>query len=145
MPRAQRTAHDYRDPSSFRSKWRERCIILPEEIVEQLFLWHGGQSSAAYALASTGMRELVSLSMIDAAVSELERVKRGWGRSRVTKENMDARNAVEALLGDLSSVRHFWKEHSAKEAGMDVEKYEYDQADYGLTAKVEDEIDVHSG
>jgi len=137
MPRAARTAHDYRDPSSFRSKWRERAIILPEGLVEHLFKWHGGQSTAAYALASTGMRELVSLSMIDAAVSELEAVESKL-RSREKKE-------LGSLLDDLQTVRHFWKEHDAREAGMDVKKYEYDHADYGMTAKDEDAIEVRSG
>lgn len=137
MPRAARTAHDHRDPSSFRSKWRERCIILPEEVVERLFRWHGGQSTAAYALASTGMRELVSLSMIDAAVTELEAVEAKL-RSREKRE-------LGHLLDELQTVRHFWKEHSAEEAGLDVGKYEYDQADYGLTTKLEDEIEVRSG
>jgi len=128
-----------------RGDWRKRQIILPEELIKGLFEWHGGQSTAIYALASTGMRDLVSLSMIDAAVLEMEQVKLGRGRSRVTKENMNERNAFEALLGDLGSVRHYWKEHSAKEAGMDVDEYEKDGADYGLSAEEEAEIPTRSG
>ena len=142
MPRAARTAHDYRDPSSFRSKWRERCIVLPEEIVEGLFEWHGGQGSSVYALASTGMRDLVSLSMIDAALSDLEHIQKApthtHGTSKVDRKHL------KNLIDELHTVRQYWQEHSAEEAGMEVDKYEYDGADYGLTAKDEDKISTRS-
>jgi hypothetical protein len=139
MPRrAVKTAHDYRDPSSFRSKWRERCIVLPEELVQRLFQWHDGQGSAVYALASTGMRQLVSLSMIDAALTELSVDERKL-RARADKTELNH------VINGLTDVRQYWKEHDARSAGMDVRRYEYDEADYGMTAKLEDEIPVKSG
>lgn len=132
MPRhVLKTAHDYRDPASFRIPWRKRCIVLPEDLVERLFHWHGGQSTNLYALASTGMRHLVSLSMIDNAMSEIE--------SFIGKTKGKDRRSVEDLHADLERVRLYWKEHSAHES-----KYEYDLADHGLTLKVENEIPTKS-
>lgn len=120
------------------SEWRKRQIMLPEGLVEKLFEWHGGQSTAVYALASTGMRDLVSLSMIDAAKEELDK-----DRSRVRGQK--EKRELAATVTGLDEVRHFWREHSAQEAGMDVEEYEYDRANYGLTAEEEAAISTKSG
>jgi len=47
-------------------------IALPYEIVEKLFGWHSGMD-AVYALSSTGLNHPVSLKMIDAALTLLQR------------------------------------------------------------------------
>lgn len=108
--------------SAHRSIWRKRQIILEPQVVEHLFEWHGGQNSALYALASSGMRDLVSLSMIHAALGELEREK----------------GATE-LVGELDTILRFWPEHSTQEYGMDLDEseYEYDEENYGTTPEEE--------
>jgi hypothetical protein len=111
--------------------WRRRQIILPSEIVHALSEWHGGQYTATYALMSSGMNDLVSLSMIDAAVEDLT-------PQRDEEE-------VQELIDELIHVRQYWQEHSAKEAGMlegrdEEEFYEYDAMDYGI----EDESEIET-
>jgi len=118
-------------------EWRRRQIILPETLVERLFEWHGGQSTAIYALASSGMRGLVSLSMLDAAIVELEKEKKSARGRRRTELN--------AVLGGAQEARTYWREHSAKEAGVDVDEYDYDTTDYGLSADDEASIHTRSG
>lgn len=125
-------------------EWRKRQIVLPADLVARLFEVHGGQFTATYALASSGMRDLVSLSMIDACKAELEALQgsRSWqSASRADKLELDA------AVNGLSEVRQFWRESSAKEAGMDLgdDDYEYDEADYGLSPEDEADVDTHSG
>jgi len=117
--------------------WRLRQIILPRELALRLHEAHGGQSSATYALASTGTHHLVSLSMIDEALLELESVK-GHMKGAPKKE-------VARTLGELEEVRHFWKEHSAKEAGMEDHDEGYDERDYGLSGSEESDVPTRSG
>ncbi len=134
------------------TEWRKRQIILPEELVTKLFEWHGGQFTAIYALASSGMRGLVSLSMIDAAsveisvdIKDLDSRKRRRFPKSTQEKKLEIRELKE-LLGELETIRQFWKEHSAKESGMEAEEdfdYDFDSKDYGL--ENEDEIDTHSG
>jgi hypothetical protein len=120
--------------------WRKRQIILPEPLVHRIDQWHGGQHTAVYALASTGRQDLVSLSMIDAALADLksdERLARG-------KQRTELKHAVSGL----HEVRHFWREHSAKEAGLESDPdfgYEYDRKDYGMSASEEASISTRSG
>ena len=118
--------------------WRKRQIILEPELVQKLFDWHGGQFTPTYALASTGMENLVSLSMIDAAKDELEGVLR---KVPGKKEKKDLRG----VIGDLDMARTFWSESTAKRAGMDMseDEYEYDRADYGI--EDESTINTRSG
>lgn len=121
-----------------RNEWRKRQIILPDPALARedenkslalwLSEWHGGQFTAVYALSSTGAENLVSLSMIDAALDELES----------EKPDAETKKDLEDLIGDLDTVRVYWREHSAKEAGMLVGEdeatfYEYDRQDYGTS------------
>ena len=129
-----------RNPTNFPNPtWRRREIMLPEELVPKLFDWHGGQFTAVYALASTGMRNLVSLSMIDAALRELEGVER--------KARAADRENLSEVIGELQAVRSYWKEHSYEESGAAEEgqEYEMDTADYGLDPEEEAAIDTHTG
>lgn len=48
-------------------------IVLDRDDVTELFNWHGGQGSAVYSLASTGLEHRVSVEMIVEAVNELQR------------------------------------------------------------------------
>lgn len=113
--------------------WRKRCLVLPGEVVERLFQWNGGQSTMIYRLASSGMRQPVSLSMIDMAIKEGEWAEKSLPRGAKKKD-------LGRLLDDLQVIRHFWKEHGVQEAA-----YEYDNADYGLTDKTENKIETGSG
>lgn len=109
--------------------WRRRELILPNDsedpdsgleqgVVDELFSWHGGQGSSVYSLASTGLNNLVSRSMIDAALPELNRSL----RSAKGKE----KKQLEALISELQMIRSHGQEFSAREAGMDIDEYEYD-------------------
>lgn len=110
-------------------------IILPHpapsreedgaSLAEWVSEWHGGQNTATYRLASIGSNNLVSLSMIDAAIDELEKIP----STAKYPEDVDREN-LEALIGDLDLVRSSWKEFSAKEAGLESDpdfEYEYDE------------------
>ncbi len=118
-------------------EWRKRQIILPEELVGKLFEWHNGQDSSVYALASCGMRDLVSLSMIDAAVQELELL-----HAQMKRKEREQAEDLEECIGELSGVRSFWKENSYKEAGMSLSdsEIEFDETDYDM----EDESNVNT-
>lgn len=121
------------------SEWRKRQIILPEELVARIDAWHGGQHTAVYALASSGRQDLVSMSMIDAATEDLisdTRLARGAQKRELNH-----------VLQGLANVRHFWREHSAKEAGLESDpdfEYEYDKRDYGMSAADEASISTRS-
>lgn len=123
---------------SRKNLWRKRQIILPPELVEELFAWHGGQFTPTYALASTGFDDLVSLSMLDAALTELER------DVRATKGN--AKKELANVVAGVEGIRWYWKESSAREAGMGLseDEYEYDHQDYGMDADEEKAIDTRS-
>lgn len=132
-----------------KNNFRKRQIILPDGLAEKVSEWHGGQSTATYALSSSGMEDLVSLSMIDAAMEELEtdlnKMKKQDDSIRISAaRGKGFRNQIKDLdniLGDLENVRHSWEESSAQEAGMDLDEdeYEYDHKDYGMTVEEEDE------
>jgi hypothetical protein len=124
-----------------KNNWRKRQIILEPELVTELFNWHGGQFSPLYSLASTGQGHLVSLSMIDGGLRELEldiadlKKKKDKNSKKLLKECKD-------VLGNLDLVRNYWPEHSADWAGMGLEEsdYEYDHKDWGYDADEEEEL-----
>lgn len=143
-------AHATKNSSERHNEWRLRQIILPEEVRHRVEDWHGGQGSATYRIVSIGYKHLVSLSMIDRALLELERELRMderpahglSGRSRMSRSE---RQSLEGTAGELAAVRAFWREHSAKEAGLEEHDEGYDELDYGLTAEEEREIKTRSG
>lgn len=94
---------------------RKREIILPHELIEPLSQWHSGMDSI-YALSSTGANDLVSISMITRALEELERIQR-----RHPDDELDN------LIGELQMITMSPREFSAREAGMDIEEYEFDR------------------
>lgn len=98
--------------------YRKCEILLDSELVSRLYDWHSGQRSAVYSLASTGDHNLVSLSMIDRALVELRSVYRKEKPGKGKRE-------LSNLIGDLSNVRVYWRESSAKEAGMGLSEGEY--------------------
>ncbi len=98
--------------------YKKRFIILPEGVATQLYNWHGGQWSGVYSLASTGDHDLVSPAMIERAISELEQ-----DRSKI-KNRKDKRD-LGNLIGELDMVLSSPYEFSAKEAGMEIDEYEY--------------------
>lgn len=112
--------------------WRKKQLVLPEEVVEQLALWHGGQNTATYRLMSTGMRNLVSPAMIYDAELELESIK---ARGQEKKD-------LEELLGELEGIRRFWQEHTGQSAGMDLmdEDIEHDDANYDFDDEEAEEL-----
>lgn len=108
--------------------WRRRELILPNEpdpdsslkdsVLNALYQWHGGQSSAVYSLASTGHSDLVSRSMIAAALRELE--------PELSSVHSEDKAHLQALLGELEMILSYPEGASAEEAGMEIEEYEYD-------------------
>jgi hypothetical protein len=111
------------------AEWRARRIILEPEVVTELYSWHGGQSDPVYALASWGQHHYVSLSMIDAATTELERVL----------HRQDPPNGKLAeLLFDLGDVRQYWAEHQGDETEG------YDERDYGMSPEEEAAVSTRS-
>jgi hypothetical protein len=106
------------------NEWRHKQIAVPQQIVEDLAVWHGGQSAPTYALMSWGMRHPVSLSMIDSAISELEGVK---SRARAS----DVRG-LGTVIGRLKKFRKNWRKARVKSDG-------YDARDYGWS--FEDELE----
>jgi len=124
------------NPEFPRNTWRRMQVILEPELVERLSQWHTGMD-AIYALSSTGAHNLVSLSMIDEALDDLQRLEAS-GRVR----RGEALWHLQGTIGELHTVRVFWQEHSAKEAGMLVGEdpetfYRYDSQNYGLTPEEE--------
>ncbi len=131
------------------TEWRKMQIILEPELVEKLTGWHSGMD-AIYALSSTGQQDLVSLSMIDAAIRELERTETSvkgktdaWLGGKAEKRKM--LRELTNLIGELQTVRQYWYENSADNAGMEIDDYAYDHADYGMTPEEEAEIDTENG
>jgi len=100
-----------------------RNLILPPEVIEPLYSWHGGQYTGVYSLASTGDHDYVSQSMIDRAISELEADRR---KVKSKKDKKDLGN----LIGDLDMVSSSPSEFSTKEAGLGDEDSGYDE--YGM-------------
>ena len=74
-----------------------RNIVLDEELVERVFNWHSGMYSMMYSLASTGLHDFVSASMLDAAADELSR--RGCIRDEDEADHHD----LWATLSDLAN------------------------------------------
>ena len=98
---------------------RRRNIILDPDLVSDLFQWHGGQDSFVYSLASTGMQNYVSISMVKRAISELEKDK-----SRV-KDKKDKKHLLATIDG-LYMVTDSPSEYTAKAAGLGDEDSGYD-------------------
>ena len=113
--------------------WRLRQIVMDAELVNRVCDWHAGQTSATYALCSTGRSHLVSLSMIDAALDDLGYTLR-QGRAKMSRKD---RRHLNEVIGDLQTLRQYWRESSAKEAGMEDHDEGYDTRDYGLDAEEE--------
>ena len=124
-----------------RNEWRKRQIVMDPELVRRVDHWHSGQFSRSYALASTGARDLVSLSMVDAALFELRQERERFRTRLKAGQLRDLGKTIDAL----AYLRTYWAERSAAAAGMDVEEYAYDETDYGTFAEDEAAADVRSG
>jgi len=132
------------NPSSTpQNVWRRRQIIMEPELVERVSEWHGGQSTPTYALASWGLHHFVSLSMIDAALRELKRT-RARERQADARMTSEDRRSLRDLIGDLETLRTYWKESSAHEAGASQDDDGYDPTDHGFSPAEEAEFDVRS-
>lgn len=105
----------YYDPRRARRERRPeyhlRNVILGEDLVEQLFAWHGGQNTYVYSLASVGMSNLVSPSMIDAAADELMRPGKYPLKAKYRREK-------DELIATLQDLADYPDEHTAEEAGL---------------------------
>lgn len=88
--------------------YHRRNVILDEDLALKAMDWHGGQGSMVYSLASTAYAgHLVSPSMIDAAIVELEQDRRGEHDKGDRKLAEDLAN----LIGELDDVARFSDEH----------------------------------
>lgn len=97
---------------------RRRNIILDEDLVNDLFQWHGGQDSSVYSLASTGLHDYVSVSMIERAIRELESFKS-------TIKGKD-RKHLSNTIGGLYVVAESPNEYTAKAYGLGDKDSGYD-------------------
>jgi hypothetical protein len=100
------------------NEWRHKQIAMPQQSIEDLALWHGGQSAPTYALMSWGMRHPVSLSMIDSAISELEGVQ--------SRGPAGAVRGLGAVIGRLKKHRKNWRRYAVKPDGYDARDYGWD-------------------
>jgi len=116
-----------------KNTWRLRQLVMDKELALRVCDWHSGQGSATYALCSSGQDHLVSLSMIDAALRELRSVRRTTGFDRKDRRHLDD------IIWDLESERMYWKESTAKAAGMEDHDEGYDTRDYGYDADAEED------
>ena len=115
-------------------------VALDVDLLRKLEGWTGSQDSYTYALASTGASHLVSQSMIDAAIDELESdlrrpPKPGFWKGWSAKNKKELRE----VIGELDSVRRYPEEFSAEASGMDTEdmQYKFDERDYGVSPEEE--------
>lgn len=99
--------------------YHRRNLILDPKLVEALFQWHGGQFTPTYSLASTGMNNYVSQSMIERAVRELSSFK----SSIKGKEKKHLLKTID----ELNMVLHYPEEYSTKAAGLGDEDAGYDR------------------
>lgn len=99
--------------------YHRRNLILDPELVQALFEWHGGQFTPTYSLASTGMNNYVSQSMIERAVRELSSFK----SSIKGKEKKHLLKTID----ELNMVLHYPEEYSTKAAGLGDEDAGYDR------------------
>lgn len=96
-------------------------LILPQGLAEKLYLWHGGQFSAVYSLASTGDHSYVSQSMIEKAIRELENIKRsGKATQTGSPYKIPAKDwkHLKETISDLHMVLNYPDEFSTKAAGV---------------------------
>jgi len=117
-----------------KNTWRLRQIVMDRELALRVCDWHSGQGSATYSLCSVGQNHLVSLSMIDAALRELRRTRDGGFARRGSD-----RSHLDDVIWDLESERMYWKESTAKAAGMEEHDEGYDTRDYGYDADEEED------
>lgn len=87
-----------REAREAREDYHLRNIVLDEELVQRVFDWHSGMYSMMYSLASTGLHDFVSASMLDAAADELSR--RGFVRDEDAADHHD-------LWGTLSDLADY--------------------------------------
>jgi len=115
------------------AEYARQHLILPQEYIEELALWHGGQDSATYRLLSIGMRGYVSQSMVEDAVDELEQTKAPRGQKK----------ALEDLVSNLWSVQQNPSEYSVEESGVETPaEWEYDELYEGDDGEEMDESGV---
>lgn len=106
----------------FNIERHKRHLILSSDIIERLSQWHGGQWTATYSLLSTGLNNLVSPAMVEAAIDELASVEKRIKDKKTLGE-------LYILIGDLQMMVDYPEEFDARAAGMDVKEYKYDSLD----------------
>jgi hypothetical protein len=120
--------------------WRKMLLIVESDVGSQLYDWHGGQSSATYRLASWADSHLVSVSMVEDAMDELESVYRRIkaDKNYSAKDRRELKNLIDVLHDEYMIG---WAEHDAAESGMSMteDEYRYDDKDYGLSPEDEAE------
>lgn len=103
-----------RAPSGgFNETWRLRTIVLPDVLVRALLDW-ARPDTPADRLGTLGMREPVSLSMIDAAVVDLQEMNR----------QVDS-GELDVLVSELQDVRQNWSDYTVRAGGYDEGNYDF--------------------
>jgi hypothetical protein len=62
------------------------------------------------------------------------------GDLKKKKRTNKLRHELKSTIGDLDAARVYWRENTAKEAGMDIDEYDYDHRDYGTDEEDEREM-----
>jgi len=114
-----------RAPEGFNETWRLRTVMVPDVLVRVLLDW-ARPDTPADRLGTLGMREPVSLSMIDAAVSDLAEMN----------EQVDS-GELDVLISELQEVRRDWRSYTVPPA-------EDDQYDRGGYEFVDNEMEIET-
>ena len=92
--------------------YHRRNLIFPVDLCTRVSHWHGGQSTMAYSLCSTGQSDYVSASMADAAADELDRP----GKFPLSAE---LQADCDDLVGELRAFVDSASEHTTEAAGLE--------------------------
>ena len=108
------TNHSYtderREAREAREDYHLRNIVMDEDLVQRVFDWHGGMYTMTYSLASTGLQDFVSASMLDAAADELARPPKHQLEPELEADRHD-------LWATLSDLADYPDENLASEMG----------------------------
>ena len=111
-------------------EWRLRQIMLPDALVASVIEW-GRPDTPAQRLGMLGMREPVSLSMIDAAIGDLMDM------------NLQVNSGeLDVVVNELQMLRQGWREQSVEEFGIDPGGVDDGEYDLVTLFGVEDEMEI---
>ena len=119
------------------SQYRRMNIVIAPDISEWVSSWADTEYAENFAETSLA-KGLVSLSMLDAAISEFNEEFETLNGDLSDEDVKD----FDRMVKNLEEIRNFWKENTADAVGAGVYEsdIEYDNADYGTTPEEESEL-----